>query len=119
MRHLYVTPAISTAHTTARDKGVPPRCLQHGEVAEAAGRALPILLGGPFLQAFGVGLGETLFGLSSMMIVGLSLFGIISGAALAVAADRLPAHRASLERVAGVLLITGLVTLGWGLTRCC
>jgi hypothetical protein len=54
-----------------------------------------------------------------MMIVGFSLFGMIGGAALIVAADHLPAHRVSLERVAGVLLITGLATLGWGLTRCC
>jgi hypothetical protein len=54
-----------------------------------------------------------------MMIIGFGLFGIIGGAALAVAADRLSAHRVPLERIGGALLISGLATLGWALARCC
>ena len=40
---------------------------------------------------------------------------MVAGAAAAYAADRFPAHTRILETVGGVLLITGLALVGFGL----
>ena len=46
------------------------------------------------------------------MVVVLSLASLISGTALATAAERYPAYVATLERSAGTLMIAGLMLLG-------
>jgi hypothetical protein len=49
------------------------------------------------------------------MLGATSMISILSGAALAVAATRFPAHAAALERCGGALLVLGLALLGGAL----
>ena len=49
------------------------------------------------------------------MICAVSLIGLLLGATLAYAADRIPTHTALLEGSGGALLVAGLALLGSGL----
>ena len=104
-RALTLSPASSAVLTAARYKDVPPRCpaARRGGKAVGRGPRYQPRSAAPILQTFGTRISGTEIAFStSMMIVDLSLFSMISGAVLAVAASRLPAYQASLERLAGV-----------------
>ncbi len=53
------------------------------------------------------------------MAAAISVISVFSGAALAVAADRMPFDRAAIERAGGMFMLTGLALLGGALRHFC
>jgi len=49
------------------------------------------------------------------MIAGLSLACVVAGTFIACSAERYPQHHATIETVAGIMLICGFGLLGYGL----
>jgi hypothetical protein len=58
---------------------------------------------------------ETESGPTSAMIAALSLTCVAAGTLIACGAERYPRHRATIEIVAGIMLICGFGLLGYGL----